>query len=108
MIYTVQISEKAECDLRDIYKYIAFDLLSPENAKKQLSRLEKSTMGLNEMPKRFRLYEKEPWHSRGLRILPVDNFVIFYIPDEERQIVTIIRVMYAGQDIDKELENMYQ
>ncbi|MFR5076693.1 MAG: hypothetical protein ACLTDX_01095 [[Clostridium] innocuum] len=38
-------------------------------------------MGLNQMPERFLGYEKEPWHSRGLRIIPVDNYCVFYIPD---------------------------
>jgi len=52
----------------------AFELQSPENASGQLNRLEESIMGLNQMPERFREYENEPWHSRGLRIMPVDKF----------------------------------
>lgn len=60
-------------------------------------------MDLERMPERFRLYEREPWRSRGLRVLPVDNFVVLYIPDEEKETVTIIRVMYCGRDIEKEL-----
>ena len=55
------------------------------------------------MPERFRTYEEEPLHSRGLRIMPVDNFVILYIPDAKRGIVTVIRVMYGGRDINAEL-----
>lgn len=103
MIYFVEISERAEHDLRNIYEYIAFELSSPENASGQLERLEKNIMGLEQMPNRFRRYENEPWHSRGLRVLPVDNFVVFYIPDEEAKNVTVVRVMYAGRNIDKEL-----
>lgn len=103
MIYSVEISERAEHDLRNIYEYIAFELSSPENASGQLERLEKNIMGLEQMPNRFRRYENEPWHSRGLRVLPVDNFVVFYIPDEETKKVTVVRVMYSGRDIDKQL-----
>ncbi len=54
------------------------------------------------IPLLFR-YVKEPWHSRGLRIMPVDNFHVFYIPNKETTIVTIIRVMYGGRDINPEL-----
>ena len=41
MIFNVVISIQAEKDLRGIFEYIAFELLSLENAKKQLSRLER-------------------------------------------------------------------
>ncbi|MBQ8401784.1 MAG: type II toxin-antitoxin system RelE/ParE family toxin [Clostridia bacterium] len=55
------------------------------------------------MPGRFRLYDKEPWRSRGLRIMPVDNYLVFYIPDTENETVSIIRIMYGGRDIDAQL-----
>ena len=60
MIFEIEISEQADRDLRNIYKYIAFELQSPENAAGQLNRLEESIMGLNQMPERFLGYEKEP------------------------------------------------
>ena len=53
-------------------------------------------MGLQQLPERFRVYEKEPWHARGLRVVAVDNYVVFYIPDSTKGIVTIIRVLYGG------------
>jgi toxin ParE1/3/4 len=103
MIYEIEISDQADTDIRNIYEYIAFELQSPENAAGQLERLEESIMRLDHMPNRFRLYENEPWHSRGLRIMPVDNFCVLYIPDAETAVVTIIRVIYGGRDIDRQL-----
>ena len=102
MIYAVKISDEAGVDLRGIYEYIAFDLLVPETAAKQLKRLKKSILGLNEMPKRFPLYQKEPWFSRGMRFIPVDNFLVYYIPDDEKREVTVLRVLYSGRNIDEE------
>ena len=103
MIFKIEITTQAKADLRSIYEYIAFTLLSPQSAAKQLDRLEKSIMSLDNMPMRFKAYETEPWHSRGLRIMPVDNFVALYIPNMETGIVTIIRVMYGGRNIDEQL-----
>ena len=103
MIYEVELSEQADSDLRGIFEYIAFELQSPENASGQLDRLEEQILSLDIMPERYRKYENEPWKSRGLRVLPVDNYVIFYIPDSNKKIVTILRVMYAGRDIDLSL-----
>ena len=36
-------------------------------------------------------------------VLPVDNYVVLYIPDNDKKVVTILRVMYAGRDIDNQL-----
>ena len=55
------------------------------------------------MPQRHPLYVNEPWHSRGIRVLPVKNFMIFYLPDEIRKTVTVIRIMYGGRNIDEQL-----
>ena len=103
MIYEVEISEQADNDLRGIFEYIAFELQSPENASGQLDRLEEQRLSLDTMPERYRKFEKEPWNSRGLRILPVDNYVVLYIANSDKKIVTILRVMYAGRDIDNQL-----
>jgi toxin ParE1/3/4 len=37
--------------------------------------------------------------------MPVDNYLVFYIPDKEAGIVTVIRVMYAGRNVDDQLKN---
>lgn len=103
MSYSVEISEQADADLRGIFEYIAFELQSIQNAAGQLARLEKNILSLDRMPERFRRFGKEPWHSRGLHIMPVDHYCVFYIPDTEKSVVSIIRVMYGGRDIDAEL-----
>ena len=104
MSYSVNITDAADNDLRAIFSYIAFELQSYQNAARQLERLESAICSLSEMPESYRRYEKEPWHSRGLRRMSVDNYCIFYIPDHASQTVDIIRVMYGGRDIDRHLE----
>lgn len=101
--YDVIITGQADKDLRDIFEYIAKELLSPDNAIGQLERLEKAIYNLDTFPEGHRQYEFEPWRSRNLRILPVDNYIVFYIPDNNKLTVTIIRVIYGGRDIDTQL-----
>ena len=86
MIYEVEVSEQADSDLRGIFEYIAFELQSPQNASGQLDRLEEQILSLDTMPECYRKYEKEPWKSRGLRVLPVDNYVVLYIPDSVKRL----------------------
>ena len=106
MMYEVEVSEQADSDLRGIFEYIAFELQSPENASRQLDHLEEQILSLDTMPERYRKYEKEPWKSRGLHVLPVDNYVVLYISDSNKKVVTILRVMYTRRDIDHQL-NLY-
>ncbi|MEA4923808.1 MAG: type II toxin-antitoxin system RelE/ParE family toxin [Syntrophomonadaceae bacterium] len=101
--WMVVYTEQAEHDLRNIFEYIAFSLLEPEIAKNQLRRIMDAIAKLNEMPLRYHIYEKEPWHSKGLRVLPIDNYLIFYLPREAKTMVAIIRIMYGGRDIGEHL-----
>jgi toxin ParE1/3/4 len=36
--------------------------------------------------------------------MPVDNYCAFYIPNVRKEVVTIIRVMYGGRDIETQLQ----
>ena len=105
MIYEIMITRQADSDLRGIYEYIALELLSPENAIGQVERLEERIVELQVFPDRYRTYEREPWKSRGMRVMPVDNFLVFYIPNEKTAVVTVIRVMYNGRNVDEHLMN---
>ena len=105
MSYKVIYTQESEQDLINIYMYIAKNLLAPETAKKQADRIMKAIEALDEMPLRFKLYTNEPWNSMGLRVLPVDNYLVFYIVIGEEKTVVIIRIMYGGRSIEFQLSN---
>lgn len=106
MTFQINITRQAEDDLRNVFEYIALELQSVQNAVAQISRLEKAIFSLDQMPQRYRAYQKEPWHSRGLRVMPVDNYLVFYIPYPDTLNVEIIRVMYGGRDADTQLNKI--
>lgn len=105
MNYKVKLTPNAKQDLRSIFEYIAYELKSVQTAAGLLDRLDKEIASLNQMPERFRVYDKEPWRSRNLRIMPVEHYLVFYITDNENKTVTVIRIMYGGRDIDKQLNS---
>ena len=51
MIYEVEVSEQADRDLRG-GEYLAFELQSPENARRQLDRLEEQILSLDTIDNR--------------------------------------------------------
>lgn len=103
MSWGIVYTDRAKHDLRNIYEYIAHNLLVPETAAGQTKRIMKEIRTLEEMPMRYRLYDEEPWHNQGLRFFPVDNYLVFYLPDEQKNTVRIVRIMYSGRDALRQL-----
>ena len=98
--YKVGYSEDALDDLREIYAYIANELLVPETTAAQVGRIRKEVRSLDFMPARYALVEWEPWHSMRMHQFPVDNFIVYYLIDDEEMSVTVARVFYGGRDIE--------
>ena len=104
MNWDVQYADSALQDLQAIYDYISEILLEPGIAGKQTDRIMDAIDSLEHMPLCHRLYDYEPWHSRGWRVMPVGNYLVFYFPDESRRVTNIIRIIYGGRDIEKHLD----
>ncbi|MGE9874914.1 type II toxin-antitoxin system RelE/ParE family toxin [Hornefia butyriciproducens] len=98
--YKVGYSVDALGDLREIYSYIANELLVPETAAAQLRRIRKEVRSLNFMPARYALVEWEPWYSMKMHQFPINNFVVYYLVDDEERAVTVARIFYVGRDIE--------
>lgn len=101
--WKIVYTEQAERDLRSIFEYIAFSLLEPELAKNQARCILDAVANLNTMPLRYPLYKKGPWHSKGMRVLTVGNYLAFYLPVETKTTVAVIRIMYGRRDIEEQL-----
>ena len=95
---------KARQDLRDIYEYIAYTLLAPGAARNTSDRIMAAVRSLESMPERNPLYKEEPWHSQGVRFVPVRNYLVFYTVNEKTDTVSVARIMYGARDISRQLE----
>ena len=101
MTYTVIVTPEAIDDMQRHYDYIAYEKKSIINAEAQLSRIQEEILKLDTLPNAFRRYSKEPWKSRDLRYFPVDNYLVFYMVDEENHIVNVMRVIGGQMDLNK-------
>ena len=106
MKFEVELTERADKDLRNIFLYISVDLCASEDAERQINRLWDAILSFDELPERYRRYEAEPWHSLGMRVLPIDNFFILYIPNLKEKVVRIVTVMYGERDISEQLKKI--
>lgn len=101
--YHVYLERQAETDLYGIYRYIAEVLLEKQIAAKVYQRIKAAILELDHMPERIKLMDDEPWHSRGLRLLVVGNYGAVFLIDSDN--VHVLRILYGGMDIDKQLEH---
>ena len=91
-------------DLHKIGTYISDVLQEAGTAIKQVSKLMDAAESLDHMPFRHRRCEHEPWHSAGFCVFPIDNYLIFYLPDESKHVVEVSRIIYGGRNIPAQLE----
>lgn len=104
--YTVQITDEALSDMKEIYRYIAESLRSRENAIGQYDRIADEILTLESFPARYRTVDFEPEHTAGLRRMLVDNYSVFYVIREDRVIVT--DVLYSASDIEQRLKEKHR
>ena len=94
----------ARQDLREIYEYIAFTLLAPETARALTDKIMSEIRSLEKLSERNPLYRDEPWHSLSIRSMKVKNYLVFYTLQKECETVTVVRILYGGRDISRQLE----
>ena len=104
MSIKIVYTHTARQDLREIYEYIAFSLLAADTARSLTDRIMADIRSLETFPERNPLYRDEPWHSQGLRVLPVKNYLVFYTVSNETETVSVARILYGGRDISRQLE----
>lgn len=71
--------------------------------KNQIKRIKDCIFSLDEMPKRHKIFDKEPYSSKGFRIVSVDNYCIFYTVKSDKKKVYIISVLYGRSNIENQL-----
>ena len=98
MDYKVTLTPQAIDQIHEIINYISHTLQEPEIAKHWVAFLYKEISGLNFMPSRYPLTDEEPWRTNGIRKMPVKNFLVYYLIDEESKTVSVTAVIYGHCD----------
>ena len=104
--YIVKITSQAEEQIHEIAHYISHELKSPNAALHLLDTLEDTFSSLIQFPHRITIVNDEPWHSKGIRRLPVKNFFIYFWIDEDNMKVQITAGIYSKRDQLQQLAKM--
>lgn len=108
MSYSIIYSPEALDDLRAIYMYIAYELLTGETAERQVNHIRTAVRKLDMFPEGHSAIKWEPWASIGMRYLPVDNYIVYYLVDNTEKRVSIVRIFYGGRDVEHIIQEELQ
>ena len=84
--------------MREIAWYIAVVLQAPITASRLLDVLEEKINSLSQFPNRIPLTPEEPWRSKGVHRMSVENYYIYFYVDDTARKVQVFAVMYAKRN----------
>lgn len=97
-MYKVIITKPAEDDLLSAINYIDEEIKNPIAAQRLLGKFEKIIGTLASMPLRHELVPDDYLRQLGIRSIPIDNYLAFYIARVEEETVIVVRILYARRD----------
>ena len=98
MNYNIHITKKAERDLINAADYIEFTLLNPTASDNLLSDVEEKINTLTSNPKKHPVIDDPVLYALKIRFVVINNYMAFYIIDEDTNTVHIIRFLYGKRN----------
>lgn len=94
-IYKIVIGKYAKKDLNDIYDYISNTLFNNEAANQLLDKINLKFEQIKLFPKSAPLINNEYVKNKNIRKILIDNYIAFYIVDETKFEIRILRIVYG-------------
>ena len=98
MKYTIHFTETAARDLNETADYIDHVLLNPSAADNLLDKLQEELRHLEDFPQAHSVVDDPFLKAHNIRFVVVNNYLAFYLVDENKHIVHIIRFLYGKRD----------
>ena len=89
--YAVNISMHAERDISGALDYIEFTIKNPTAGDELFYAVKEAIGSLECNPKRFPIVDEEILAALGIRVLCVKNYLAFYIVNDEKESITVVR-----------------
>ena len=93
-MYKVVYLPIARRQLEEAVTYIAENLCAPDAADDLLNAVDEAARALSEMPYRHALYPLLFAMKREIRFVPVRNYNLFYVVNEDQKTVEIWRFIH--------------
>lgn len=101
--YRYALTPSAVKDLDDMLTYITERLSARESVLRLLDAIENAIREACRFPQSALPVNDPLLRGRGYRKLIVENYLVLFIPDDERRALNVMRVVYYARDYMKEL-----
>lgn len=105
MTYSVHITTAAERDVANATDYIDQVLKNPKAADELLEAFLQQVNDLAVFPARYPLARDEILVAWGIRFLRIKNYIAFYLIDDAREMIYVIRLLYGKSNWASILKN---
>jgi len=96
--YKIIAELPAQRDLQDILRYLTDVLKEPVIARRIYTSIKEQILTLSQMPLRHSVVQDQPYVLLGVRKLLVENYVAFYVVNEEKREVNVLRILYNRRE----------
>ena len=98
MSYKVLDSQKAQTDIISTYRYISVTLQNQKAADDLLVKITDTVTSLSTYPERFSLVSDPVLGSRGIRIVTINNYTLFYVVNKKEKRIYVVRFLYSKRN----------
>ena len=96
--YKLKITPAAADDLKNIYNYIKYNLISNTAASNIIKEISTKLKSLTNFPYMYELSQDKILCQKGYRKLVIKKYVALYLIDEEKKFVIVSRIFYGPMD----------
>lgn len=101
MEYEYKLSDKAISDVDEILSYFMIDLSNEKAAAVFLNSFQSVIDNLTEFPQLGVALDNEFITAEDVRFVILNQYIIYYLPDCDNQIINILRVIHGSRNINE-------
>ncbi len=106
MGYKYKFTAKAKDDLDSIFAYIAIELSNISAARNLMKEVEKGINSICAFPEACPVVDNIYVRNLDVRKKLINNFIMYYLPDEKAKTNIIVRIVYNKRNIDDIIKNI--
>ena len=104
--YGYQLTSRAVDDVNDIVSYLSVELGNPAAATGFMDLLQSAIAEIRAFPQSGPRVANEFLPSNQVRKIVINNYVMYYQPHPETEMISILRVVYGKRDINEILKKL--
>ena len=104
-MYSVVITETAKAELRNAAYYISSTLGDLSASLRLIDTANNKLSSLSDFPQRNPVVKDIFLSLNGIRIQKINNYLAFYVINEDKKIVSVLRILHSRQNWIEILKN---